>query len=354
MKIAAEGEVFKMKAAVVVEKGNLKVIDLPVPEISDYEALCEMLYGATCSATDLHVIEGCPWNIRYPRILGHESIGRVVEVGKKVRNYKVGDLVTRVGATDYPQLGIFSQGWGGYSEFGVAIDHWAIKKDCADIRYDFDTSVHQVIPSDYDPAECTMFITLRETYSYISRLGFRPGDNILIIGSGSNAFAFAMHSRLKGLGDIVMIGGESRRDKAVLCGVTDYFDYRDENCSAALRKKYPRGFDIIIDAVGNSPALNKVLGTVKYNGTVGIYGLDEFADTNMKPFAAGVPFRFYNEGYIEYESHQKILEYYKEGDLNADAFMDLSNPFPLNEINKAFEMIKNKTLRETKALIKLL
>lgn len=342
-----------MKAAVVVERGRMEVIDLPAPEISDYEALCEMLYGATCSATDLHVIEGCPWNVRYPRILGHESIGRVVEVGKKVKNYKVGDLVTRVGAPDYPKLGIFADGWGGYSEYGVAIDHWAIKKDGADVKYHFDTSVHQVIPADYDPAESTMFITLRETYSYISRLGFKTDENILIIGSGANAFAYALHSKLKGLGDIVMIGSESRRDKAFLCGATDYYDYRDENYSVELRKKYPRNFDIIIDAVGNSPALDKVLGTIKYNGTVGIYGLDEFAATNMNPFSAGVPFRFYNENYVEYESHQKILEYYKEGNLNTGAFMDLSNPFPLTEINKVFDMIKNKTLPDTKALIKL-
>ena len=41
---------------------------------------------------------GHPRPIQYPTILGHESVGRVIEVGKKVKNFHCGDLVTRVGA----------------------------------------------------------------------------------------------------------------------------------------------------------------------------------------------------------------------------------------------------------------
>src|SRR5688572_18641373 len=87
-----------MKAAIVQEPGRLVVTDIPDPVLGPYDARCEVLYGAVCTGTDLHLIDGqFPWPVRYPTVLGHESIGRVVEVGDQVRNYQVGDLITRVG-----------------------------------------------------------------------------------------------------------------------------------------------------------------------------------------------------------------------------------------------------------------
>ena len=42
------------------------------------------------------------------------------------------------------------------------------------------------------PAAATMMITWRETHSYISRLGVKPGSRLLILGSGGNGFSFAV------------------------------------------------------------------------------------------------------------------------------------------------------------------
>ena len=47
-----------MKAAIVEKPDVLVVRDVPMPEMGDYFALCEILWGATCSGTDMHIIEG--------------------------------------------------------------------------------------------------------------------------------------------------------------------------------------------------------------------------------------------------------------------------------------------------------
>ena len=108
-----------MKAAVVEQPGVLVVKDLPPPQVGDYDALVQMLYGATCTGTDQHLIHGrFAWPIKYPTILGHESIGRVIELGRKVRHYKKGDLVTRVG-TPAPPGGQYTVSWGGFAELSV-------------------------------------------------------------------------------------------------------------------------------------------------------------------------------------------------------------------------------------------
>src|SRR6266542_296507 len=109
-----------MKAAVVVKPGVLGVQGVPAPQVGDYDVLCEMLYGATCTGTDQHLIAGrFPWPVRYPTVLGHESIGRVVAVGPRVRRFKPGDLVTRVG-TPPPPGSALDVNCGGYAEYGIA------------------------------------------------------------------------------------------------------------------------------------------------------------------------------------------------------------------------------------------
>lgn len=343
-----------MKAAVVTKINCIEIMDLPMPKISDYEVLCKMQYGATCTGTDLHILTGCPWNIAYPIIMGHESIGEVVETGKKVRHFKIGDLITRVGVHSYPELGINAgNGWGGYAEYGIGVDHWAIKADGADVRYRFDTTIQQVVPRYIDPAEATLFITLRETLSYITRLGIKSGQDILIVGSGANALAFAAHAKIAGAGNIVVLGSKNKEAQAKLCGTTDYYDYKSEDSPKAIKEKYPQGFDVLLDAVGESAQLQSVFSNLKNNGVFGIYGLNEFGRASINPFSAKGSYRFYNGGYDEVETHLRIVDYFRENKINPKAFIDKDSAYPLEKIGEAFEDIKAKRLKDTKALIKL-
>lgn len=47
-----------MKALIVERPGKLAVREIPEPPMGEYEVRCRMLYGATCTGTDLHVIDG--------------------------------------------------------------------------------------------------------------------------------------------------------------------------------------------------------------------------------------------------------------------------------------------------------
>ena len=116
-----------MKALIIEKPGVLAVREISKPAVGEYDALCELLYGATCTGTDLHVIDGTfSIPVNYPSVIGHESIGRVVAVGAKVRNYKIGDLITRVGTVASEEMKI---SWGGMTQFGIARDHKAMRED---------------------------------------------------------------------------------------------------------------------------------------------------------------------------------------------------------------------------------
>ena len=155
-----------MKAAVVREIGVLEVWEIPLPPVGPYDVLCRMCFGSTCAGTDIHLTDGKhPFPVQYPTILGHESVGRVVEVGSKVRNFKVGDLVSRVG---YPAdvLGGLSSNWGGFAEYGIAKDHWQMQRDgVPQVEWDRNR-VNQIIHPEIDERTAPMIITWREVLHF--------------------------------------------------------------------------------------------------------------------------------------------------------------------------------------------
>ena len=338
-----------MKAAVIEKPGVLVVRDVPVPPVGEYDALCELLYGATCSGTDQHLIAGrFPWPVRCPTVLGHESIGRVVEVGERVRNLKVGDLVTRVGTLPVGELSV---NWGGFAEYGVARDHWAMREDGLPAEEWHQFCVNQVLPPETDPRAATMVITWRETLSYLTRMGVGMRATVLIVGSGGNGLAFAAHARNLGASHVAMVGSGGRRDLAREVGVAAYYDYRTGEMPGLVAQPGPEGFDFIVDAVGKRGVLDAALPLLKPGGTVGIYGIDDQGSCTLNPSRAHGTFTCYNGGYDEAETHERVVAFLQRGRLKAGHWLDLERPFTLEEIGRAFEAVRERKL--VKALVRL-
>jgi len=339
-----------VRAAIVERPGELVVRELPDPVPGEYEALCEILYGATCTGTDQHIIAGrFPFPcFRYPTILGHESIGRVVTVGRKVRSFRPGDLVTRVGA---PPVGGVDSSWGGFAELGLALDYRAMKWDGRP-RSEWDRGrVNQVLPPGIDPAGATMIITWRETLSYVTRMGLRAGSRVLVIGSGGTGLSFAAHARNAAAEIVAMAGSGARRAAAESLGVRAFADYRSADAPELLGRACEGGFDIMVDAVGRAGTLDRFLRLAAPGAVVGIYGVDEYGSCSIRPQTARASFTFYNGGYDEEEAHDRVVAMLADGRLDPRQFLDMAHPYPLAEVARAFEAVRER--RAVKALVKL-
>jgi 2-desacetyl-2-hydroxyethyl bacteriochlorophyllide A dehydrogenase len=340
-----------MKAAVVFGPRNLVVREVPEPTPGDYEVLCELLYGATCTGTDSHIV-ACqfPWISKLPTILGHESVGRVVKLGPKVRHYRVGDLVTRVGT---PAVGEFSVTWGGFSEFGIARDHWAMAADGLPDNQWRGHRVNQVLPVGVTPELAPMFTTWRETLSYLTRRGFKAGQSILVAGSGGNGLSFARHAANLGASCVAMLGSPRVADAArKLAGVTHYVDYQQADPLPELKAACPEGFDLVIDAVGRTDMADRILPTLKVGGLYAVYGIDDFKQSPVNIALAKGEIRVtYMGSYDESETHQAICDFVRQGKLSAELWYNAAQAYPLSEINQAFTDIAAR--KSVKALIKL-
>jgi threonine dehydrogenase-like Zn-dependent dehydrogenase len=340
-----------MKAAIVEKPGVLVVRDIPTPPVGPYDVLCRMLFGATCNSTDLHVIANeLPWHTDYPAVLGHECVGRAVQVGTKVRHLKIGDLITRVGVPA-PADKSFGISWGGFCEYGIARDHRAMKEDGLPTEQWNAHRINQIVPPGVSPAAATMIITLRETGSNIQRMGVSRGSSVLVVGSGGVALAFIAHARCLGATRISVVGTKDRRDLAFKAGATDYIDYRATDLLAELTKLQPNGFDFLIDTIGKPEQLESILRAIRLGGMLNVYGLEGgFRFTiNLQKIRGN--FTIFGGGYDEEEVHVRVVELLSTGAIDASIWLDLDRPYPLDRINDAFEAIRAK--KHVKALIQL-
>ena len=210
-----------MKAAVVEKPGILIVKEVPEPKINKYQALVEILACATCNSTDKKLINGklSEAFLTFPGILGHESVGRIIEIGDRVRNYNIGDLVLRPVAV-YPgdKLGNNCSLFGGFSEFGVVTDYKADIEDNNKKESDF-TLWHlyqQTIPYNFDSVDSTMLITFREVLDWSHRFGINNKTKLVIIGSGPVGMTFAAYAKVLGAYPVIMIGLRDERLKMAI------------------------------------------------------------------------------------------------------------------------------------------
>lgn len=82
-----------MKAVCWYGKGDMRVEDVPEPKIQDdHDAIIRITSTAICGS-DLHLYNGFMPTMEKGDIIGHEPMGEVVEVGRAVKNLKVGDRV---------------------------------------------------------------------------------------------------------------------------------------------------------------------------------------------------------------------------------------------------------------------
>lgn len=269
-----------MKGLVVYRDGSLKVENLPKPVIGDYQALVENLSCGICNGTDFKLIHASFKGFdTYPAVLGHESVGRVVEVGSKVTSFKPGDLVLR-SILEKVEDEKYASGWGSFAEYGVIGDIRAMKADGRDDYYDIYLA-QQIVPSHFDPHQGVMLITLKEVLSGIERFGVGRNASVLIHGAGPVGLSMIRFSKLKGAGPIVVSEpNPDRRTRAQKLGADIVIDPSTEDLISRAKKIAADGFDFVIDAVGINKLMTDSLKLVKFNGKVGVYGIS--AQTNAQ------------------------------------------------------------------------
>ncbi len=335
-----------MKTLIVHGDGKLEVREVERPRINSKQALVKMICCGICNGTDAKLIHRRFKGFgpdKYPLMLGHEGVGEVVEVGKDVKGFHIGDkvLLPFVDA-DKEQYGDLESGWGAFSEYGVVNDLGAYglagAPECA--------YGQTKLPDGIDPVDACMIITLREVLSSIKRFGIRENQSVAVFGCGPVGLTFIRFMSLLGVSPIIAFDiMPEKLDEAKKAGADYTFDSR-EDAKEHVRSICPQGVDYMLDAVGISDLINQGMELIRDGGKLCCYGISPnlgmSLDWSKAPYNWQLQFQQFPSKIEEGEATNQILSWIRTGVIDLKDY--ISDYFRFEDVLEAFQKLDKRQI----------
>jgi alcohol dehydrogenase len=270
-----------MKALVYHGPGSKSWDEVPDPVLqADTDAIVRVDTTTICG-TDLHILKGDVPTMSAGRVIGHEAVGTVTEVGSGVKNVAVGDrvlvsCVTACGACRYCRDGAFGQclGGGGWI-LGNEIDGTQAEY----VRVPFADSSTYPVPPGVSDDELLMLADILPTAYEVGVLNgtVRPGDVVVVVGAGPIGLSAITGAHLFSPSLVVAIDmATSRLDAAKSFGADVVINNSVEDAvEAVLALTGGLGADVAIEAVGVPATFELAVDLVRPGGhvaNIGVHG----------------------------------------------------------------------------------
>jgi alcohol dehydrogenase len=270
-----------MKALVYHGPGHISWDEVPRPEVVvDTDAIVRV-DAVTICGTDLHILKGDVPEVTPGRILGHEAVGTVEEVGAGVKNVRPGDRVlvsciTACGACRFCREGRYGQCLGGG---GWILGHLIDGTQAEYVRVPFaDTSTYPV-PAGVADEEVLMLADILPTAYEVGVLNghVQPGDVVAIVGAGPIGLAAVTGARLFSPSHIVAIDlADSRLEAAKHFGADVTVNNSRQDAREAIDQLTGGlGADVAIEAVGVPATFELAADLIRPGGhvaNIGVHG----------------------------------------------------------------------------------
>jgi alcohol dehydrogenase len=268
-----------MKAMVYGGPGEKSWADVPKPSISRPTDAIVRITKTTICGTDLHILKGDVPSVANGRILGHEGVGIVEDVGDAVSNFRRGDRVlisciTSCGKCEYCKKQMYSHCEDGGWILGHLID--GTQAEYVRIPH-ADTSLYR-IPPGADEEALVMLSDIFPTGFEIGVLygAVKPGDVIAIVGAGPIGMATLLTAQFFSPGRLIAIDVDpARLELAKKFGATDVVDSSKTDVGEYIRASTKDGVDVAIEAVGVPATFDLCQRIVRPGGhiaNVGVHG----------------------------------------------------------------------------------
>jgi len=245
-----------MRALVYHGPGSKSWDEVPDAKIvADTDAVVRV--GAvTICGTDLHILKGDVPAVTDGRILGHEAVGTVTEIGTGVRNVAVGDRVlvfciTACGRCRYCRDRMYGQCLGGGSWI---LGHRIDGTQAEYVRVPFADNSTYPVPAGVSDEEVLMLADILPTGYEVGVLNgaVRPGDTVAIVGSGPIGLAAILGAKLHSPSHVVAIDlAGSRLEAAKQFGADIVVNSgTDDPVARVMELTDGLGADVTIEAVG--------------------------------------------------------------------------------------------------------
>jgi L-iditol 2-dehydrogenase len=233
-----------MRIAVLTAPGSFEIREEPLPECGADEVLVKVAACGVC-ASELDTWRGVG-TTDFPRFIGHEVSGTVVETGREVEEFQPGD-----------DVGVWTEG-RGYAEFVTA-------------------AAGNCRPAGGVPVEETLVEPVACAVNAVELADVRLGDDVLIIGAGFMGNLVQQLVRLRGARHVIV--ADTRKDaleRAERLGATHVLNAASEDPSERVRALTDgKGADITFEVTGAQGPLVTAGETTRMSGTVVLVGFHQ-------------------------------------------------------------------------------
>lgn len=257
------------------EKG-LVLREVPIPETGENDVKIKIHYTSICG-TDLHIYNWDKWSqetIKPPMTVGHEFVGEIVEIGRHINGFEIGDIVSGEG---HIVCGHCRNCKAGKRHLCKDTKGVGVNRDGAFAQYLVIPQTNVIVCEPGIPEElCSSFDPLGNavhtalTYNMV-------GEDVLITGAGPIGIMAAAISRHVGAKHVVITDvNEYRLNLArEICDVHTV-NVSTESLEEKMRELHiEEGFDIGLEMSGNGRAFNMMIDNMYNGGKIAVLGLQK-------------------------------------------------------------------------------
>ena len=320
-----------MKAGVLTAANKIEILEKEMPRIMKPSEVMIRVKTVGICGTDLHIFKGTRSDVQFPRVMGHELAGEVVELGADVKKVRLNDHVVFDPVIACNTCKICLKGHKNVCSsvkcFGVQMDggfqeYIVVEEENV---YAFDKSVDFCVAALGEPFSIAANI--------LERSGAKAGENMVIIGAGT--IGLAILQAAKGIGVKVLISdiSETKLQYAREFGADMAINTGIDNLEAAVERLFPEGADVLVDAVGAAQLFENTLELAAPTARVVVIGFDS-NPASISPVSITKKELTIVGSRMNCRKFDKVVKWLNQGIITDKM---ISRKYRLEEIQKAFE-----------------
>ncbi len=335
-----------MQAVVFQEKGKMALEERPMPVIRHpRDAIVEVTLTSICSS-DIHIKHGSVERAVPGTIVGHEFVGRVLELGSGVERLQVGQRVaanveTFCGSCFFCRRGYVNNctdhdgGWA----LGCRIDGG----QAAYVRVPFADNGLTPIPDGVSDEQAIFTGDILSTGFWAAEMAeIRPADSVVVLGAGPTGLCTLMCTRLYSPGlTIVVDTDDARLALAEAQGLADVcLNPRRDDVEAEVRRLTEgRGADSVLEVAGGTDTFQMAWKLARPNAVVCVVALYDRPQSLPLPSMYGKNLTFKTGG-VDAAKCPEILKLIAAGKIDTTCL--ITHRARLADAMEAYDVFENK------------
>ena len=346
-----------MQAITFHHPGDVRYETVPDPKpIAPADAVIRVQWAGVCGS-DLHVYHGRETGLDVGTVLGHELVGEVVEVGREVRHFKVGQRVmspftTNCGDCEFCRIGLTCRCIKGALFGWVACGEGIHGAQAEYVRVPLADGSLLALPEGLSPEiGLLMGDVLPTGYFCADMAGIRPGGTYAVLGCGPVGLMAIVGCKHLGAGNLYAVDRVPERLALAreFGAIPVNFESQDVK-GLILDATNGRGADAVLEVVGSPQASRLAYDLVRPGGTistVGVHTSTQFSFSPVEAYDKNLTFKIGRCPARHYMA--KLLPLAQSG--RWDLQKIISHRMPLRDGAEAYRMFDQKRDGCTKVIL---